>query len=405
MTTAAALGWIGRKLRLNLVLRADPAILDSALASAMNLLSVLAIGAIYGVSTLGEFSLVLIYSSLVYLFAYNFIIIPATSASWSICKVEFAQKVLVISVITFTPLTLMLLAVDEFVLKFSEQNVFLTFFYIVSHNAFLTLRRIVLHLRMSRYPTLIPLLSLSLITLFSWLEIFSYQWFVLSYSLSFVVMMATTVLGKSAHGLMLDIALAIQFLKFSRWMAFGIWFQWLSGNLVQLFVQYHNGTAALGELRILLSSFGFLSFYFQYQEIVLAREYGSEPNPRFSLASVFELRRYLVPSLLILLCLPIYATYSFVVGTPSFLGPALLYAVYQFFVLVSIIMRVYLRLMNDMLYSSIGYFTMVLVLLMADFIYVGPFQMKTAAFLYFVSIIAMVFTLALGLTRVSKRQI
>lgn len=394
-----------RMLSLSYLKRTDAAIVDSALASAMNLVSALVIGVVYGVAALGEFSLVLVYSSFVYLFSYNFIIVPSTSKPWPGPGIELAQKVGIISVVAFTVLTLAVLVIDSFVLKFSTQNVFLTFIYIVSHNTFLTLRRILHHLQLAKYPTLIPFLILGVTTIFASLSAISYQLFILIYSLSFAVVLFTVLAQKPGRGMFPSLELALQFLKFSRWMAIGIWFQWLSGNLVQLLLQYHLGTESLGSLRILLSSFGFLSIYFQYQEIVLAREYRSEKNIRFGPTSVVGIRRYLVPIALIALCLPIYVAYAKFVDVSPFMYTALLYALYQFFVLISIIMRVYLRMMNDMLYSSIGYFAMVVSIVLIELVVGGSFQMITAAGMYLASISVMVAVLTVGLLRISNQQV
>lgn len=402
-TAKALLGTLRQTFGFQRILK-DGAIVDTALASALNLLSVFVIGAVYGLSALGEFSLVLIYSSFVYLFAYNFIIIPVTSKSWDISDFEFAQKVTTISLIAILPIALVILIFDNYVLNFSGQNVFLSFLYIIANNVFLTLRRVVLHSGIAKYPSLIPLLVLFALLVLAMLNIVSYQTFLLAYSISFLAAVATIVLKRPGRALLPDRLLAGKFLLFSRWMAVGIWFQWLSGNLVQLLVQYHNGLEGLGELRILLSSFGFLSIYFQYQEIVVARAHRLDAQPRFDLSSMMEVRAFVLPGLLIALCFPTYLLYCYAINTPPHVGPALVYAIYQLLVLISITMRVYLRLMKDMRYSSLGYVAMVITIIALDLVYFNAVDITAAAFMYLASISVMVAVLAVGLVRVSDRM-
>ncbi|MBF9050473.1 hypothetical protein GTA62_15585 [Roseobacter sp. HKCCD9010] len=385
-------------------MRADGAIVDTAFASALNFLSAFVIGVLYGVSTLGEFSLILIYSSFVYLFAYNFIIVPATSKPWSISDYRFAQKVMVISLFSFVPLACSILAFDHIVLNFSNQSMFLSFVYIVSHNAFLTLRRVVLHLGLAKYPTLIPLVVLVAVSIPAAIGVVSYTAFLLTYSLSFFVAIAHTVFRRPERTLLPDIALAVDFLRFSRWMTFGIWFQWLSGNLVQLLVQHHSGAEALGTLRVLLSSFGFLSIYFQYQEIVLARAHRGETNPRFTLSSALDLESYVLPSMLILLCLPIYLVYCHMVGTTPLWTAAIIYSVYQFLVFASIIMRVYLRLMGDLQFAMFGYIGMVITVVSVELMNAHALDLMNATIMYLASMSVMVMVLAVGLLKTAKRR-
>lgn len=403
---STAIARIGRRVGQWRILCADAAVIDTAMASALNLLSLLIIGAVFGVASLGEFSMVLIYSSFVYLFTYNFIIIPATSKASPISDDAFARKVIVISLVAFVPLALTILLLDKHLLRFSSQSALLTFIYIFAHNAFQTMRRVVLHLRLSRFPALFPLVSLLLLSALAMVGVVSYHWFVLLYSLSFLAVVASVILRAKGGGLFPDMRLALQFLKFSRWMVFGVWFQWLSGNLVQLLVQYHEGPEGLGGLRVLLSSFGLVNIFIQYQEIALAREHsGSKAVPRFELGSVLRIRTYLVPVTLIVLSLPIYLTYCYVVGVPPLLQVAVVFSIYQFFLSVTIVMRVYLRLMDDLLYQTVGYVLMVAAVLLVEFLFGDAFSIMVAMLMYLASVGVMVCTLAIGMNNVSSKRI
>jgi hypothetical protein len=185
-------------------------------------------------------------------------------------------------------------------------------------------------------------------------------------------------------------------------MALGVWFQWLSGNLIQILVQQNLEDEGLGQLRILLSSFGFMSIYFQHREIMLARKLISGQKEIKSSSLVDAARDYAIPVTLIVACAPVYRAYCWLIEITFYPDVAAIYALYQFLVLISVEKRVHLRVMADMSFTSIGYVAMVL-LIVALAIIAPSFDLLTAAWLYLASIVLMVIVLSFGQRIVKSR--
>lgn len=380
----------------------DSALLDTMCTSLLSLLPVFFIGVQYGAEDLGNFSAILIFSSLIYLVAYNFVIVPVTSKNWGDEPKVLVSKVLITASVGISAVSLFIIIIDHLFFQYLlfYQGPGLAF--IVATNVFHIFRRSTLHYHLLRFPTLLPLLSVvALVVLCAFIG-FSLPSFLYGISGILIIPMFFWVFRGSAGQHLFDWVLLFRLFRFSRWMGVGIWFQWLSGNLIQVFVLEQLGAEGLGKLRLLLSSFGFLSIYFQYYDIRIPRYYDRSSSLTETLSKYLTIKAIVTTWALIIFCIPVYVGYCYAVGVFPEFQTMVVYAVYQFLVYLSVVFRAILRLNNDLKFASLGYCCMVLALL-GLYGYSAPnYTLLDASLMYFWSMLIMSIITFAGIRQVEK---
>lgn len=382
----------------------DSALLDTMCTSLLSLLPVFFIGVQYGAEDLGNFSAILIFSSLIYLVAYNFVIVPVTSNNWGDEPKILVAKVLITASVAISVVSLFLIIIDHLFFQYLLFYQGPGFAFIVATNVFHIFRRSTLHYHLLQLPTLFPLLLVVVLVVFCTFIGFSLPSFLYGISVILIIPIFLWFLWGSDRQHLFDWSLLFRLFRFSRWMGVGIWFQWLSGNVIQVFVLEQLGPEGLGKLRLVLSSFGFLSIYFQYYDIRIPRYYDRSTSPLGVLKKYLTINAIVTTWALIIFCIPVYVGYCYAVGVSPDLQSMGVYAAYQFLVYLSVVFRAVLRLNNDLKFASIGYCCMVLTLFGLYSCSAPTYTLFDASMMYFWSMLIMSLITFLGIRQVEKHS-